>query len=114
MSDKFLRRFGFFESTEHRRFFLYSLLDPCAYPRSCPQCGTETNDTLTHALTECPKASKLRIALTLKLLLYNANREVSPTKFGCKKTLYKLAMGNRLFRKTLCESGGLRVLNLPI
>ena len=102
-SDKFLRRFGFFESAEHRRFFLYSLLDTCAYPRSCPQCGTETNDTLTHALTECPKASKLRIVLTLKLLLFNANREVSPTKLGCKKTLYKLAMVNRLFRKTLCE-----------
>ena len=63
---KFLRQFGFFESTEHRRFFLYSLLDTCAYPRSCPKCSTVTNDILSHALNACPKAIKLRIVLRLK------------------------------------------------
>ena len=101
--DIFLRQFGFFGISEHKRFFLYSLLGTFAYPRTCPQCGTEINDILTHALTACPKASKLRIVLRLKLLLFNANKIVSPTKFGCKNTLYTLALGNRLFRKTLCE-----------
>ena len=99
--DKFLRQFGFFESTEHRRFFLYSLLDTCVYPRPCPKCSTVTNDILSHALTTCAKTVKLLIRL--KLLLFNANRMVSPTKFGCKITLYTLAMGNRLYRRALCE-----------
>ena len=31
--DKLLRQIGSFESTEHRRFFLYSFLDTGAYPR---------------------------------------------------------------------------------
>ena len=101
--DTFLRRFGFFESTEHRRFFLYSLLDTCVYPRPCPKCSTVTNDILSHALTTCARTVKLRIVLRLKLLLFNANRLVSPTKFGCKITLYTLAMGNRLYRRALCE-----------
>ena len=101
--DKFLRQFGFFESTEHRRFFLYSLLDTCAYPRSCPKCSTVANDIPSHALTTCPKTIKLRLVLRLKLLLCNANRIVSPTKFGSKITLYTLAMGNRLYRRALCE-----------
>ena len=101
--DRFLRQFGFFESSEHRRFFLYSFLDTGAYPRPCIKCLTVIHDRLSHALTACPKAIKLRIILRLKLLLYNANRVVSPTKFGCKKTLYTLSMGNRLIRRAFCE-----------
>ena len=99
----FLRQCGFFENAEHRRFFLYSFLDTCAYPRPFPKCGTVINDTLTHALSACPKARKLRIVLRLKLLLFNANSLVSPTKFDCKKMLYSLAMGNRLLRRSFCE-----------
>ena len=99
----FLRHCGFFENAEHRRFFLYSFLDTGAYPRPCPKCGTVIIDTLSHALTACPKARKLRIVLRLKLLLFNANSLVSPTKFECKKTLYSLAMGNRLLRRSFCE-----------
>ena len=99
---KFLRQCGFFENAEYRRFFLYSFLDTCAYPRPCPKCGTVIFDTLSHALSACPKARKIRTVLRLKLLLYNANSFVSPTKFECKKTLYSLAMGNRLVRRSLC------------
>ena len=101
--EKFLRHLGFFENAEHRRFFLYSFLDTGAYPRPCPKCGTKIKDTLSHALSACPKAIKLRLVLRLKLLLFNANSVVSPTKFCCKKTLYLLAMGNQLFRRTFCE-----------
>ena len=101
--DNFLRQSGFFESTEHRRFFLYSFLDTGAYPRPCPKCGTEVIDILSHALTACPTATKLRLVLHLKLLLFNANRIASPSKFDCKITLYSLAMGNRLYRRCLCE-----------
>ena len=100
---KFLRQCGFFENAEYRRFFLYSFLDTCAYPRPCPKCGTVIFDTLSHALSACPKARKIRTVLRLKLLLYNANSFVSPTKFECKKTLYSLAMGDRLVRRSLCE-----------
>ena len=75
----------------------------CTYPRTCPKCGIRTNDILSHALTLCPKVIKLRITLRLKLLLFNAHRIVSHTKLGCKITLYTLALGNRLFRRSLCE-----------
>ena len=78
-------------------------IDTCAYPRPCPKCGTVIFDTLSHALSACPKARKIRTVLRLKLLLYNANSFVSPTKFECKKTLYSLAMGDRLVRRSLCE-----------
>ena len=76
---KFLRHFGFFENAEHRRFFLYAFLDISAYPRPCPKCGSVINDVLSHALSACPKAIRLRLVLRLKLLLFNANRSVSPT-----------------------------------
>ena len=52
---KFLRVFGFFQSTKHRRFFMYSFIDTCAYSRLCPACHKQVNDILTHALNSCPR-----------------------------------------------------------
>ena len=50
--ESFLKNFGTFESSEHRRFFLYSFLDTCAYSRKCPKCYCTVNDILQHTLKD--------------------------------------------------------------
>ena len=100
---KFLRVLGFFKSTKHRRFFMYSFLDTCAYSRLCPACHKQVSDVLTHALNSCPRTRSLRLTLRLKLILFNISKIDQHTRHGCKTTLYSLAMGSRPFKTALCE-----------
>ena len=101
--EKFFESYGLFKNTEHRRFFLYSLFDTCAYSRKCPKCNSLVNDILKHTLTNCIKMSRMRVLLKVKLLLFKATNLVPPTKLTCKTTLYSLAMLAQLYRKALCE-----------
>ena len=99
--NKLLRSMGFFQSTQHRRFFLYSFLDTSAYSRPCPKCSSLINDVLTHALTKCPNTHtrQLRVTLRLKLLLYNAEN----ASLSCKKQLFSQAIHSPLIRRALCD-----------
>ena len=101
--EKFFESFGVFKNTEYRRFFLYSLFDTCAYSRKCPKCNSAVNDILKHTLTDCIKMNRMRMLLTVKLLLFKATNQVPPNKLTCKTTLYSLALHNQLYRKALCE-----------
>ena len=97
--NKFLRIFGFFKNTEHRRFFLYSFLDTSAYSRPCPKCGKLVNDVLTHALTQCSGTLQKRICLRLRLLLFKSEG----ANFRCKKKLFSQALSCPLTRRSLCD-----------
>ena len=99
--NKLLRSMGFFQSTQHRRFFLYSFLDTSAYSRPCPKYYSVINDVLTHALTQCPNTHtrQLRVTLRLKLLLYNAEN----ASLSCKKQLFSQAIHSPLIRRALCD-----------
>ena len=99
---RFLRALGFFHSSTHRRFFMYSLLDTCAYSRHCPACHIQINDVLTHALTRCCRSRQLRLILRLKLLLYNADN-IDTKKLDCKTNVFSMAMESHLIRRALCE-----------
>ena len=99
----FLNCIGNFKNSEHRRFFLYSFFDSCAYSRQCPRCNCSVSDILHHILTDCTKGSKIRLKLILKLLLLKATRLVPSSKLTCKRTLYFLAMSDRLYMETVCE-----------
>ena len=101
--EKFFESFGNFKNTEHRRFFLYSLFDTCAYSRKCPKCNFLVRDVLNHTLTHCTKTKKIRLILKLKLTLLNTGTHVPPTKLTCKTDLYFLAMLHRSFRNAICE-----------
>ena len=101
--ERFFENFGNFHDTQHRRFFLYSFFETCAYSRRCPKCNAQVTDILKHTLTDCTKTKEIRLLLRLKLLFYNATSLVAPTKLNCKTTLYSLAMLDKLYRKTLCE-----------
>ena len=98
---KFLRVLGFFQSTEHRRFFLYSFLDTCSYSRLCPACHWEVRDVLTHALNSCRKTRSMRLTLRIKLLLFNGDKVDQHTNLDCKTTLYSLAMRSDPFKTAL-------------
>ena len=101
--SKFLTVLGFFHNSKHRRFFLYSFLNTCAYSRLCPACHNQVDDVLTHALKNCPRTRTMRLTLRLKLLLYNSLTVKKDVNFGCKTSLFSYALGNRPFRKALCE-----------
>ena len=97
--NRLLHRLGFFQDTQHRRFFLYSFLDTCAYSRTCPKCGKGVKDVLTHALTKCPNTNEICLTLRLKLLLFNAES----TNLQCKRKLFSQALGCPLIRRALCN-----------
>ena len=82
---------------------MYSFFVTCAYSRLCPACHKQVTDVLTHALNVCPRTRSIRLNLRLKLLLFNSVKVDKDIKFGCKTTLYSLAMENQPVRKALSE-----------
>ena len=101
--ESFFKNFGVFKNSEHRRFFLYSFLDTCAYSRKCPKCFNNVNDILQHTLKDCVSNTQLRTTLRLKLLLWNASKYVNTETLLSKESCFVLAMINESFREAVCE-----------
>ena len=69
--DERFSKAGTFMSSEHRRCFIYSLLDTCSYQRECGRCGADVSDIIQHCLRECSGIQKEKHTFFLTMRLYN-------------------------------------------
>ena len=98
--EPWLSEIGRFESTMHRRTFLYSLLDSSNYERTCRNCGTTATDIVKHGLTECTRVASQRKKFILLMSFYNAPEGLDITS---KHDVFKAAMGKKCLLKVVCE-----------
>ena len=98
--DERLTRIGQFRNSEHRRIFLYALLDTGGYTKDCKHCGERVTDLTEHCLAECKAMEKRRYRFKLLMLFYNAPET---TKFDHKGTVYSLAFTQSYYMKAVCD-----------
>ena len=98
--ETWLTHRGRFSSTEHRRTFLYSLLDASNYDRECRNCGTMVKDVVKHGLQECPGLTGQRRIFRIVMRFYNAPKEFD---FNNKEEVFKAALGKKSILKVVCD-----------
>ena len=98
--DERLTRIGQFRNSEHRRIFLYALLDTGGYTKDCKHCGERVTDLTEHCLAECKAMEKSRYRFKLLMLFYNAPET---TKFDHKGTVYSLAFTESYYMTAVCD-----------
>ena len=98
--DERLQIPGRFQSTQHRRVFLYSWLDTATYERECKNCGRKTKDIVKHGLEECQEVEKHRKIYLLRMKLYDAPQGANLLE---KKEIFKEALAKKSLTMVLCE-----------
>ena len=88
-----MRRIGQFKNSEHRRIFLYALLDTGGDTKECKHCGERVTDLTEHCLSECKAMEQRRSRFKLLMLFYNSPEG---TKLEHKDTVFKLALPNHI------------------
>ena len=58
--EPFFKKMGRFRNAECRKLFIFALLDPCRFERTCPQCFGKHKDIISHVLTACVNVGDLR------------------------------------------------------
>ena len=94
-------KMGLFRNAECRKLFIFALLDPCRFERTCPQCFGKYEDIISHVLTACVNGGDLRKYLQLSLQLYGNNRSF---KYSDKTELFSLAIyGKNAFLRVVYD-----------
>ena len=88
-----------FATPNGRKRFVKAILHPCSYKEECLLCRQIYTDKLYHFLTECPRLSKPRKQLHLKLELYNFPLE----KLLLNDKLLGLALEKNAWRNSLTK-----------
>ena len=98
--DERLTEVGRFHSTEHRKLFLYVLLDTARYERSCKNCGKKVKDLTEHGLKECIRVKQQRRLYILNMKFYDAPEEA---KLLNKRVAIRTALIKKCHMKALCD-----------
>ena len=98
--EPWLKHMGRFPSTDHRRTFLYSLLDVCNFERQCRNCGTNVSDMVKHRIKDCPGVEIQRNKFQMLMRFYNAPEELDLCN---KDIVFRAALGRRSLLKVVCN-----------
>ena len=98
--ESWLKHMGRFPSTEHRRTFLYSLLDTSKYERLCRNCGSTVNDVVKHGLADCTGLKHQRRKFKMLMVFYNAPTELDLQKKG---VVFEAALRKKSLLKVVCS-----------
>ena len=99
--EPWLKHIGRFHSTDHRRTFLYSILDASNFNRTCRNCGSTTvRDMIHHGLTDCPGLDSQKRIFQMLMNFYNAPRDIDLTK---KTEVFRAAMRKKCLLKVVCN-----------
>ena len=91
---------GRFQSTEHRRVFMHTILDTAKFEKECGNCGKVVEDTTKHGMGECKALEHHREVYILRMKLYNAPENCNLLE---KKEAIKVAMMKNCFMKVVCD-----------
>ena len=89
-----------FQSTDHRRVFLYSWLDTAKYERECKNCGKLVKDTVKHGLKECSGVEHHRKVYRLRMKFYEAPARLNLLE---KIEVFEAAFEKRCWMKVVCD-----------
>ena len=95
-----LRGVGRFQSTKHRRVFLYAMLDVSSYDRECQNCGAQVQDITSHGLQGCPLLKHKRSLFEQKMKFYDAPRELDIRN---KAQVLREALEKKCLLKVVCN-----------
>ena len=98
--DESLKEMGKFTNTEHRRVFIYAMLESNKFEKECNMCGVKVKDWTKHGIEECAGVEKERKVFKLRMKLYNVDRKV---KLLNKTEVLKAALMKRSLMKVVCE-----------
>ena len=95
-----LRGVGRFQSTKHRRVFLYAMLDVSSYDRQCQNCGAHVKDITSHGLQGCPMLKHQRTLFEQMMKFYDAPRELN---IRSKAQVLREALEKKCLLKVVCN-----------
>ena len=98
--ESWLQHMGRFPSTDHRRTFIYSLLDTSNYDRVCRNCGSTVTDVVKHGLADCPGLKHQRRKFRMLMEFYNVPKEVDLQK---KVDVFEAALRKKSLLKVVCN-----------
>ena len=78
--DEKLKEMGRFESTKHRRIFLYSLFENPRYEKACRNCGQKVKDVVMHGMEECKNVEQERKVYKMRMEFYNVPKTMNILK----------------------------------
>ena len=95
-----LKRMGQFKNTEHRRVFIYAMLETPSYEKDCKNCGKKVKDMTRHGMEECEKMEHHRKVYKMRMAFYNAKQTM---KLLNKVEAFRAAFKKKSFMKVLCD-----------
>ena len=95
-----LKPIGQFKNTEHRRVFIYAMLETPSYEKECKNCGKKVKDITSHGMEECKKITHQRKVYRMRMGFYNAKETM---KLLNKKEAFRVALRKKSFMKVLSE-----------
>ena len=99
-SDERFKKIGRFKTTEHRRVFMYTILDTVECEKECENCGIKVKDITQHGMEECKAVEHHRIVYKLRMKFYNASEKWNLLK---KTEAINAAMTKNCFMKVVCD-----------
>ena len=91
---------GKFTNTEHRRVFIYAMLESNKFEKECKNCRAKVRDLTKHGIEDCIGVEKERKVFNLSMKLYNAHRNLNILN---KTEVFKAALMKRSLMKVVCE-----------
>ena len=91
---------GRFESTKHRRIFLYALFENPRYEKACRNCGQKVKDVAMHGMEECKNVEQERKVYKMRMEFYNVPKTMNILK---KTEAFNAAMIKKCFMKVVCN-----------
>ena len=95
-----LKRIGQFENTDHRRVFIYAMLETPSYEKDCKNCGKKVKDITIHGMEECEKVEHHRKVYRMRMRFYNAKQTMNLLN---KMEAFRAALRKKSFMKVLCD-----------
>ena len=101
MFEPWLKHIGRFHSTDHRRTFLYSILDVSNFNRVCRNCGSATvRDMVHHGLNDCLGIERQKRIFQMLMNFYNAPQDIVLTN---KTEVFRAALRKKSLLKVVCD-----------
>ena len=94
------KKIGRFKNTNHRRVFMYTILNAANYEKECENCGMKVKDLTKHGMEECKAVEHHRMVYKLRMKLYNAPEKLNLLN---KNEAIKAAIKKNSFMKVVCD-----------
>ena len=95
-----LKQIGQFKNTDHRRVFIYAMLETPSYEKECKNCGTKVKDITKHGMEECEKLEHYRKVYKMRMRFYNVKQTTNLLK---KTEAFRAALRKKSFMKVFCD-----------